>query len=178
MPRLRETLDLLAMGSVLRVVFWFREAPWKQDRKQDCMSFLFTGDKTFGVWWTAHPVRAPLAVAWSGGPPAAALSGHPPREIADRALRVLATHLGLSRRRVESRVLDFWSHDWQTDPWSQGAYSYPRVGGASAARTLARPIKKTLFFAGEATAGDDENGTVEGALASGRRVARQVMRAV
>jgi monoamine oxidase len=171
-PRLRETLDLLAMGSVLRVVFWFREAPWTQD----CLSFLFTGDETFGVWWTAHPVRAPLAVAWSGGPPAAELSGLPSGEIADRALRVLATHLGLPRRRVESRVLDVWTHDWQTDPWSQGAYSYPRVGGATAARTLARPIKKTLFFAGEATAGEDQNGTVEGALASGLRAARQVLR--
>lgn len=59
-----------------------------------------------------------------------------------------------------------------------GAYSYPRVGGAGAGRALARPIKKTLFLAGEATAGDGENGTVEGALASGRRAVRQVMRAL
>ena len=173
-PRLRETLGLLAMGSVRRVVFWFREVPWAQD----CLSFLLTGDETFGVWWTAHPVRAPLAVAWCGGPPAARLSGLSKDEIADRALRVLATHLGLSRRRVESRVVDVWTHDWQTDPWSQGAYSYPRVGGANAARALARPIKKTLFFAGEATAGDDLNGTVEGALTSGLRAAQQVMRAL
>lgn len=173
-PRLRETLDLLAMGSVLRLIFWFKEAPWKQG----CLGFLFTGDETFGVWWTAHPVRAPLAVAWCGGPPAAKLSGLSPGEIADRALRALATHLGLPRRRVESRLLDFWTHDWQTDPWSRGAYSYPRVGGADAARTLARPVRKTLFFAGEATAKEGENGTVEGALSSGRRAAQQVMRAV
>jgi monoamine oxidase len=171
-PRLRETLDLLAMGSVLRLVFWFHEAPWNQDR----LGFLFTGDKTFGVWWTSYPVRAPLAVAWCGGPQAAELSGLSTVEITDRALRTLATHLGLPRRRVASRVLDVWSHDWQNDPWSRGAYSYPRVGGAGAARTLARPIKKTLFFAGEATAEGHENGTVEGALASGRRAARQVMR--
>lgn len=184
-PRLRKTLGLLAMGSVLRVVFWFHDAPWKEDLSGlpkkgnlDCLGFLFTGDETFGVWWTAHPLRAPLAVAWCGGPPAAALSGRPAGEIADRALRALATHLGLPRRRVTSNVLDVWSHDWQTDPWSRGAYSYPRVGGAGAARALARPIKKTLFFAGEATAQDGENGTVEGALASGRRAARQVMRAV
>ena len=184
-PRLRETLGQLAMGSVLRLTFWFREAPWKQDLaglpkngSLDCLGFLFTGDETFAVWWTAHPVRAPLAVAWCGGPPAAALSGRPSGEIADRALHALATHLGLPRRRVESRVLDVWTHDWQSDPWSRGAYSYPRVGGAGAARTLARPIQKTLYFAGEATAGDGENGTVEGAIASGRRAARQVLRVV
>jgi monoamine oxidase len=184
-PRLRETLDQLAMGSVLRLIFWFREAPWKQDLaglpkndSLDCLGFLFTGDETFRVWWTAHPVRAPLAIAWSGGPPAAALSGRPAGEIADRALRALATHLGLPRRRVESRLLDFWTHDWQTDPWSRGAYSYPLAGGADAGRALARPVRKTLFFAGEATAEDGKNGTVEGAISSGRRAARQVARAL
>jgi monoamine oxidase len=75
-------------------------------------------------------------------------------------------------------VLDFWFHDWQTDPWSRGAYSYPRVGGADAAQALARPIRKTLFFAGEATAAKDLNGTVEGALGAGLRAARQVERAL
>jgi len=172
-PRLRETLDLLAVGSVLRVVFWFREAPWRNHDRLDRLSFLFTADDTFHVWWTAHPVRAPLAVAWCGGPPAAELSGRPKEEIASRALRALATQLGLPRRRVESRLVDVWTHDWQTDPWSRGAYSYPRVGGADAARTLARPVKKTLFFAGEATA--EANGTVEGAVTAGLRAARQVL---
>jgi monoamine oxidase len=177
-PHLRETLGLLAMGSVLRLVFWFSEEPWKQKEELESLGFLFTGDETFRVWWPARPLPTPLAVAWCGGPPAAGFSGLPAGEIADRALHALAKHLGLPHRRVASRVLDFWLHDWQADPWSRGAYSYPRVGGAEAARVLARPIRKTLFFAGEATAGKDQNGTVEGALASGRRVARQVLRAL
>lgn len=173
-PRLRETVNRLAMGAVHRVVFWFREEPWKAREELDRLGFLFTGDETFRVWWTSYPARAPLAVAWSGGPPAADLSGLPAEEIADRALRALATHLGLPRRRIQSRVEGCWTYDWQNDPFSRGAYSYPRVGGAEAAKTLARPVKKTLFFAGEATA--EENGTVEGALGSGRRAARQVLR--
>jgi monoamine oxidase len=184
-PRLRKTLGLLAMGGVVRLVFWFREAPWTaalaglpKNESLDCLGFLFTGDETFRTWWTAYPVRAPLAVCWCGGPPAAALAGLPADELAGRTLRALATHLGVPRRRLESGVVDFWTHDWQADPWSRGAYSYPRVGGAKAARALARPVEKTLFFAGEATAKAAENGTVEGALASGMRAARQVMRAL
>jgi monoamine oxidase len=173
-PRLRETLDRLAMGAVHRVVFWFRKEPWKKE-DLNRLGFLFTGDETFRVWWTSYPARSPLVVAWSGGPPAAALSGLSGGEIADRALRALATQLGLPHRRVQSRVEGCWTYDWQSDPFSRGAYSYPRVGGADAGKTLARPIKKTLFFAGEATA--EENGTVEGALSSGRRAARQVLRA-
>jgi monoamine oxidase len=184
-PRLRETLGRLAMGSALRLVFWFREAPWQEElaglpqgASLDHLRFLRTPDETFHVSWTAYPLRAPLLVCWCGGPPAAALAGRPAGELADRALGVLATHLGLPRRRLESRLIDVWTHDWQTDPWSRGAYSYPRVGGADAARALARPVQKTLFFTGEATAKDGENGTVEGALGAGRRTARQVLRAL
>jgi monoamine oxidase len=69
-----------------------------------------------------------------------------------------------------------WTHDWRADPWSRGAYSYARVGGAGAARALARPVEATLFFAGEATDTGGRTGTVEGALASGLRAARQVGR--
>lgn len=184
-PRLSETLGRLAMGSALRIIVGFREAPWQLDLSGlpknvslDDLGFLFTGDETFRVWWTAYPLLAPLAVGWCGGPPAAALSGLPAGELAGRALRSLATHLGLSRRRLESCVVDVWTYDWQSDPWSRGAYSYPRVGGAEAGKALARPIRKALFFAGEATAPEGENGTVEGALASGLRAAKQVTRAL
>jgi monoamine oxidase len=81
-----------------------------------------------------------------------------------------------SRRWLESR-LEAWAwHDWQADPWARGAYAYPRVGGAGAARALARPLGGTLFFAGEA-AEPDEMGTVSGAIASGRAAARAIIRA-
>ena len=46
-----------------------------------------------------------------------------------------------------------------------------------APRALRRPVDGTLFFAGEATNGE-QIGTVAGALASGRRAAREALRAV
>jgi monoamine oxidase len=42
----------------------------------------------------------------------------------------------------------------------------------TAPKALSRPIEDTLYFAGEGTE-PDETGTVSGALASGRRAARQ-----
>jgi monoamine oxidase len=51
------------------------------------------------------------------------------------------------------------------------------VGGASAPDALKRPVAGTLFFAGEATEGQ-KSGTVPGAIASGRRAARAVLRAI
>jgi monoamine oxidase len=40
---------------------------------------------------------------------------------------------------------------------------------------LAAPVKNTLFFAGEATDTQGDQGTVHGALRSGSRVAREIM---
>jgi monoamine oxidase len=179
-PGTRRALGLLAMGSVVHMAFWFREAPWTlvDDRDLSRLRFLHTGDDAINVWWTAYPARVPLAVAWSGGPPAAALLARGAGAVADHALGVLADTLGLTRRRVESRVEAFWTHDWSADPWSRGAYSYPLVGGAGAARNLARPIAGTLFLAGEATDAEGRNGTVEGAVGSGLRAAGQVRKAV
>jgi monoamine oxidase len=69
-------------------------------------------------------------------------------------------------------------HNWSTDPFSRGAYSYVVVGGAGASKTLSRPVEGTLFFAGEAFDAEGRNGTVEGAIACGRHAAKLVRRHV
>jgi monoamine oxidase len=66
-------------------------------------------------------------------------------------------------------------HDWQNDPFSRGAYSYGAVGSDGAQEALGRPIESTLFFAGEATDTTGNNGTVHGAIASGRRAAKEIL---
>lgn len=64
---------------------------------------------------------------------------------------------------------------WSTDPWAQGSHSYLPVGATPAHRAvLCESVGDRLWFAGEATDGDDP-ATVHGALASGRRAARQVI---
>jgi monoamine oxidase len=50
------------------------------------------------------------------------------------------------------------------------------VGGSKAGESLARPIRGTLYIAGEATVGESDSGTVHGAMRSGRRAAKQVAR--
>ena len=175
-PRIRRALDRVAMGSARRLVVWFRDFPWKQKSGADAdrTAFLHVGDGPFGVWWTAYPMRYPLAVAWCGGPPAANLAGRAEDELLDIALGPLARSLGISRRRLRARVEDMWTHDWDRDPFARGAYSYARVGGTGSGQALARPVEGTLFFAGEATDARGGSGTVEGAIVTGLRAARQV----
>jgi monoamine oxidase len=177
-PQLRRTLDLLAMGTVVRLVLGFRELPWHDRKDLGRLRFLQTADETFRVWWTAYPLRVPVLVAWSGGPPAAAIARRSSQEIEAMALRVLAKQTGLSRQRIASRLEAVWSHDWSSDPFSHGAYSYARVGGSEAAKALARPVERTLFFAGEAADEEGRTGTVEGAIGTGLRAAKQVRRAL
>jgi monoamine oxidase/phosphate-selective porin len=169
-------LSGLAMGDVVRVVFLFRDRFWS--RELDGLSFLHTSDATFPTWWTAYPDTTPLLVAWCGGPAARALSGFATGAVAARALGSLSRAVGVPLHRLARDVRRVWMHDWMNDPFARGAYSYQLVGGADAPRDLARPIAGTLFFAGEATDAEGSTGTVHGAIASGTRAARQVLRAL
>lgn len=78
---------------------------------------------------------------------------------------------------LESLFEYAYCHDWQTDPFSRGAYSYGKVGDDGAEQALARPVGSTLFFAGEATNVDGHNGTVHGAIATGNRAAAEIVQA-
>jgi monoamine oxidase len=65
--------------------------------------------------------------------------------------------------------------NWGLEPWARGCYSAFDNPSWDAAALLSRPIGR-LFFAGEHTAGADF-GTMEGALKSGLRAARDLLAA-
>ena len=91
------------------------------------------------------------------------------------ALDSLGRLLGVARADLDTQLEAAYTHDWQADPFARGAYSYLPVGGLEAQKDLARPVAGTLFFADEATNTDGHNGTVHGAVATGRRAAREVI---
>jgi monoamine oxidase len=64
---------------------------------------------------------------------------------------------------------------WHDDPWVRGSYSARSVSSPLRDGDLSTPIGP-LYFAGEHTAGD-WHGLMEGALRSGQRAARQLLRA-
>jgi len=65
---------------------------------------------------------------------------------------------------------------WHDDPWVRGSYSARSLSSPLRDRELSVPIGP-LYFAGEHTAGD-WHGLMEGALRSGQRAARQLLRAL
>jgi monoamine oxidase len=174
--RTRAAAAMLGTGPVVKVILRFREPFWEDSKLRD-MSFVHWRDGALPTWWTTLPLRTAVLTGWAGGPKADALSGRGDAHAFDQAVRTLATIARLSRRRIESLVEDRRACDWQSDPLARGAYSYVRVGGGKARAELARPVAGTLFFAGEATDTNGKAGTVAGAIASGRRAAREVLRA-
>jgi monoamine oxidase len=172
-PALRRAASQLVMGHVARVSVVVRERFWEGKTRE--LSFLHAPRRPLTVWWTQHPVQAPLLVGWAGGPAAKSLTEG--GALADVALGELAHVFRMRRSRAESLVESIHWHDWSNDPFVRGAYSYVGVGGVSAPRTLARSVGRRVFVAGEATDSGSQ-GTVEAALASGERAARSALRAL
>jgi monoamine oxidase len=167
------------VGSVMRVALVFQQPFWKQIKGSDGrslakMRFLFSHDRYFPTWWTTQPVESPVLVAWSSGPRAEQFRAWNRDRIVEQALSSLATILPVAKSEMKSMLKGAFLHDWQADPFSRGAYTYLCVGAANAPSELARPIGK-VFFAGEATDVNGDHATVHGAIASGQRVAREIL---
>jgi monoamine oxidase len=139
------------------------------------LGFLHSFDAPVPTLWTKLPLRAPVLVGWAGGPRADSLAGKGLGFLTERALYSVAVAFGISRAQVESQLEAVYTHDWQSDAFTRGAYAYLPVGGLEAQRTLASPVEGTLYFAGEATNDAGHIGTVHGAFASGERAAREII---
>jgi monoamine oxidase len=173
------------MGHVVRLTLRFDHPFWMdpgiaerlQCPRLDQVSFIHARRRRpFPVWWTTYPVRSPLLVAWVGGPGALAMSRLSPRELEAEGVAALARLLSTTPRSIRAMLVESFHHDWVNDPFARGVYSYSRVGGHAAPHDLAKPVRGTIWFAGEATVSQEDIGTVHGALASGQRAAQQILR--
>ena len=169
-PEKRGALRKLADGPVIRVAMRFHTPFW--EKRASGVSFFHSPGALFPTFWTPLPLRGPLLTAWAGGPKAARLTGSSTRKLVDAALASVESVFG---KGVRGHLAAAHAQDWMRDPYSRGGYSYVLVGGKGAREELAAPIDDTIFFAGEAT-DSEEAGTVAGALRSGIRAAREVLK--
>lgn len=172
-------------GDVVRVNLRFAPDIWRDEivpaelRRDGRPAFAFLnapGEK-IPVWWAPAP-DAPVLVGWVGGPAADRVTRESGSEVVSDAVATLARIWKAEAADVRRRVVEWRWHNWRSDVFSRGAYSYAAAGAEEAARELAAPVADTLFFAGEATAEPTELGTVHGAFASGLRAADEVLAAL
>jgi monoamine oxidase len=170
------------MGKVIRITLRFRERFWdaisppdEKSKTLAAMSFLFSQDDWFPTWWTTMPEKLPIITGWSPNGCADRLASQSRTFVIEQALRSLGRFFNFSEKQMAGLFEAAYFHDWQDDPFSLGAYSYGVVGSDGAQKTLGSPVENTLFFAGEATDTTGHNGTVHGAIASGRRAAQEIL---
>jgi monoamine oxidase len=178
----RSALDRLEMGKVIRLVLTFSHRFWESIRPTGNaktlrnMSFLFSDDEWFPTWWTAMPAEAPMITGWAPFLSAQRLSGKSSSFVVMRGLETLSRLLNVSVENLESLLQGAYFHDWQSDPFSRGAYSYGKTNADGAHEALRAPLENTLFFAGEAMDTGGNNGTVHGAIASGYRAVEEILK--
>jgi len=162
----------MAVGAAVRISLNFDAKFWQED-----LSFLLSPAEALTTWWTPMPDRAPLITGWAGGTKAVALGQRmrDPNALLEESLGVLSRVYGLATRELRLRLLRWQTHDWQTDPYARGAYSYAPAGALNASEKMAQPVSDTLYFAGEHTDTTGHWGTVHGALGSGLRAAAQIL---
>jgi monoamine oxidase len=171
---LREACSSIEMGHAARVILRFHRPVWEDRTEFRDAGFLHSSERWMPTWWTAMPVRGPLITGWTGGP-GAETAPHDPAEWVSGALTSLARILGATRDSLGEELETWHAHNWSTDPYAKGAYSYVRVGGLGAQERFGEPVDDTLYFAGEATNAEGHSGTVHGAIATGERAARAIL---
>jgi len=161
-----EAIHSLQFGAVTRMALIFRDRFWPED-----FGFVHALQEEIPTWWSDP--RGNIITGWAGGPKAERL---PQRadELKPLAIDILARIFQTAPELIREGLLDIQMHSWLHDPLTRGAYSYVAVGGLDAPERLAQPLDGTFYFAGEATVGDGQIGTVHGALASGIRAAREL----
>jgi monoamine oxidase len=168
----------LEMGMARRITLVFAQRFWEGlpgTAGLGKMRFLLSPGALFPTWWTLHPQPGPILTGWAPWQSAQELAGHSSSEVAQRAVETLSRLLQVSEEKLAANLRQAYSYDWQSDPFSRGAYSYGAVDARPAIEELARPVESTLFFAGEAVDTSGNNGTVQGAIASGQSAAQQVL---
>ena len=169
--RILAAADRMEAGSAKRLVLVFRQPFW--NAAVPGTRFLFAPGMTPPTYWTQYPADAPMLVAWTGGPKANALRSA--EQFVAQALRSLERVFSLAPQSLDAELRNSYQHDWQSDPYTLGTYSYAPAGALDCSAIMSEPVDNTLFFAGEHTDITGHWGTVHGALRSGLRAARQLL---
>jgi monoamine oxidase len=170
LPQKTAAAGRLGVGPVVRITFHFRER-FREGIVPD-LSMLHTHDRDFPVWWSAKPDESPVLTGWAAAGRAQRLSYNSPEQNQLIALRSLSA---LLRVDAANYLIEAHTHDWTNDEYACGAYSYIPAGAMDSPAILAASVEDTLYFAGEATETTGRGGTVHGAVATGRRAAKEIL---
>ena len=163
-------INRIGFGTAEKLVLLFDQFYWPKD-KEHFIYFAKDGSTHFSSWNNLgiYP-NLPILASYKSGSDTAEFHSWSDEETIERAMVGLQQMFGKM-----PHPLKFVRTQWQTDPYSQGSYSFNKVGQHREDRQeLAKSVKKRLFFAGEATH-SHFLGTVHGAYETGVRAAQEII---
>lgn len=162
----------LASGSVVKMIFAFREPFWME---KDPKAAFFLSNERIPTWWTHMAPEKNLLTGWLGGPDATEASRLTGDSIYEMALDSLASIFHRKKEFIREQLTHHKIICWDVHPFIRGGYSYGTIGAGEAKKILSVPVKHKIYFAGEALYEGYPQGTVEAALASGEKTARDLI---
>ncbi|MGH2925178.1 MAG: flavin monoamine oxidase family protein, partial [Solirubrobacterales bacterium] len=173
----RECIEKLGMGTNSKVLMQFRHRPYREGR----WSGELTTDRPFLDTWDStltQPGRMSVLTVYSGGSvgagyPAARAHGPAPDRVVRGTLAALERAVPGISRDFAGRA---WLDEWAADPWVHGSYAAFLPGQATRYSGVIARREGNLHFAGEHTLVAYQ-GFLEGAVESGERCAREILRA-
>ncbi|MEM7797723.1 MAG: NAD(P)/FAD-dependent oxidoreductase, partial [Chloroflexota bacterium] len=164
-------IERIGFGNYEKIALKFPKVFWPKEPHR--LNYISDHEPPlYNAWLNfAHFTDEPVLVCYHGGPMAEYTNTMDDEELITGCMETLRKMFGDEIPDPVTYVRTSWSKDL----FSQGSYSFSKVGQQPNDRDhLAAPIGSHLFFAGEATH-PFYHGTVHGAYESGVRAAREVM---
>jgi monoamine oxidase len=175
-PRKRECIQELGMGTNAKLLMQFRH---RFSRDHHWNGELTTDRPFLDTWDSSLTQRGETALltVYSGGSVGARYPGR--RAHAPAPEPVVSETLAILERAVPGIARDFagraWLDDWTADRWARGSYAAFLPGQTTRYSGVIARAEGGVHFAGEQTSVAYQ-GFLEGAVESGERCAREILR--
>ncbi|MCB0018974.1 MAG: FAD-dependent oxidoreductase [Anaerolineales bacterium] len=172
----QEAIERIGFGFYEKLALRFDRFYWPRDRQR--FNYISDGEPPlFNVWLNQGYYNGqPIIVAYHAGRRAQAINGWTDAEFIAAARQTMQRLFGDHGFGTVPEPVAYRRTSWQTDPFSQGSYSFSHVDQqAEDRRRLAATVAGKLYFAGEATH-PAYYATVHGAFESGVRAARELLK--
>lgn len=171
----------MGFGNVIKIFLLFsgdarkgREVKTRGRGKPEKLGFLLS-DEPIPTWWTHDPEAPGMLTGWLAGAKNIPSGKKGEKKVLNDALLSISHLFSRPVGDLKKKLKAWKIINWSNDPYTCGSYAYETAGSRKAAALLARPVDDKLYFAGEALGLDRGTGTVEAALASGTRAAREIL---
>ena len=166
----QEAIDRLPMGLLMKIALEFDGQRFGLGDNNWLTYHVENVLPARACYFLTFPFSFDLMIGFTGGRFGRELAAAGSGAAVDFALGELAAIFGSDVHKHFVRGL---ATDWDSNPWTRGAYAAAVPGHHGARDELARPVADRIFFAGEATAAPWYQ-LAGGAWLNGRSVAREV----